>query len=65
MFRACLALLLIPALALAKPPKLVLVAQGFDPAMVTDPLYVHDRAAGYQALTPEAHAEIVEGRKPL
>ena len=35
-----------------KPRKLDLVTQGFDPAVVHDPLYFHDRVQGFVPLTP-------------
>jgi fatty-acyl-CoA synthase len=48
-----------------KPRKVDLVADGFDPARVTTPLYVHDRAAGYVALTQDLHDRIAAGEVRL
>jgi fatty-acyl-CoA synthase len=59
---------LTPALAVTgtfKPRKQALVAEGFDPALIADPLYFHDRAAGYLPLTPDLHARIVSGEQRL
>jgi len=40
--------------------KLDLVADGFDPAKVSDPLYVRGDG-GYETLTPELHARVLAG----
>ena len=42
-----------------------LVAQGFDPAKVTDPLYVRETGAAARPLDAEAHAAICGGRLKL
>jgi fatty-acyl-CoA synthase len=55
---------LTPALAVTgtfKPRKLDLAAEGFDPAVVKEPLYFHDRVQGFVPLTPALHARIVSG----
>jgi fatty-acyl-CoA synthase len=55
---------LTPALEITgtfKPRKLDLVADGFDPARVAEPLFVHDREAGYTPLTAERLAALVDG----
>ncbi len=45
-----------------KPLKAPLVRDGFDPAVVTDPLFVDDREAGvYVPLDAATHARIVSG----
>ncbi|HLZ83974.1 MAG TPA: long-chain-acyl-CoA synthetase [Caulobacteraceae bacterium] len=52
---------LTPALATTgtfKPRKLDLITDGFDPAVVSDPLYFHDRAQGFVPLTPALHDRI-------
>jgi len=48
-----------------KPRKMGLVADGFDPAKVTGPLYFHDRAQGFIPLTPELYARIQSGEERL
>jgi fatty-acyl-CoA synthase len=49
-----------------KPKKSALVAEGFDPAHIADPLYFDDRSArAYRRLDAELHAAIVSGAKPL
>jgi acyl-CoA synthetase (AMP-forming)/AMP-acid ligase II len=49
-----------------KHKKSELVAQGFDPAEVDDPLFVLDlRARSYVPLGPEQHAAIRAGSWPL
>ena len=49
-----------------KQRKAPLVAQGFDPAMIADPLYVEDRgAAAYIGLDEVLHGQILSGRFPL
>jgi fatty-acyl-CoA synthase len=53
-----------PALAVTgtfKPHKLELIAEGFDPAKVRDPLLFHDRAVGYVRMTPQIHQAILAG----
>jgi fatty-acyl-CoA synthase len=46
-----------------KLKKAELVKQGFDPAVIPDPLYWFDPAAArYRPLTPQAHAAIVAGQ---
>jgi fatty-acyl-CoA synthase len=46
-----------------KQRKVDLVREGFDPAAITDPLYVFDAVSGrYEKLTTERHAEILAGR---
>jgi len=48
-----------------KPRKMDLIADGFDPAKVTGPLYFHDRELGFIPLTPELYARIVGGEERL
>ncbi len=49
-----------------KQRKLALAAEGYDPARVTDPLFVRDDAArAYVALTPAVLAELRDGRRRL
>jgi fatty-acyl-CoA synthase len=49
-----------------KPRKLELLREGYDPAQVSDPLYVDDaRLAAYVLLDPERHAAIAAGRLRL
>jgi len=49
-----------------KLKKADLVKQGFDPAVIGDPLYWFDAAAGsYRPLTGEAYAQIVSGKVKL
>jgi fatty-acyl-CoA synthase len=46
-----------------KQRKVDLVREGFDPAAITEPLYVLDPDSGkYERLTPERYADIVAGR---
>ncbi len=45
--------------------KVDLVAEGFDPAKVKDPLYVRDGLKGYQPITPEVFADIQSGKLRL
>lgn len=45
--------------------KVDLVEQGFDPAKVSDVLYVRGGKAGYQKLTPAIHAAILSGAHRL
>jgi fatty-acyl-CoA synthase len=57
-----------PALAVTgtfKPRKVDLQAEGFDPAMARDPLYLRDRAHGFMPLTLEIHARIADGELRL
>jgi fatty-acyl-CoA synthase len=60
---------LVPALDLTgtfKPRKLELMREGYDPAQVSDPLYVDDAHSGaYVPLDPERHAAILAGRMRL
>ena len=50
------------ATATFKPMKRALVAEGFDPAKVADPLYVYDgESARYVALDRERYAAIMNG----
>jgi fatty-acyl-CoA synthase len=60
---------LVPALDLTgtfKPRKLELVREGYDPAQVSDPLYVADtRSGAYVPLDREQHAAIASGRLRL
>ncbi len=44
-----------------KPRKLDLVAEGFDPAVVTDPLFLHQRLVGYSPLSAVLRREILDG----
>jgi fatty-acyl-CoA synthase len=47
-----------------KQRKVALAAEGYDAAVVTDPLLVRDAAGGtYVPLTPDVRAEIVAGRR--
>ena len=49
-----------------KQRKVDLVREGFDPAVIADPLYYFDADGGrYERLTPQRYAEIVEGRAKL
>jgi len=49
-----------------KQRKLVLAAEGYDPARVGDPLFVRDDAARtYAPLTPAVLAEVTSGRRRL
>ena len=49
-----------------KPKKSALVAEGFDPEKVEEPLYFDDRAAGrYVKLDAALYGAIVDGAKPL
>jgi fatty-acyl-CoA synthase len=49
-----------------KPRKLELAREGYDPALVSDPLYVDDaRSAAYVPLDRERHADIAAGRMRL
>jgi fatty-acyl-CoA synthase len=49
-----------------KPRKLELVREGYDPAQVSDPLYVDDaRSAAYVPLDRDRHAAITAGRMRL
>ena len=48
-----------------KPKKTDLVAEGFDPSKVTDPLYVREPGRPARPLDAEAHADIVAGRLKL
>jgi fatty-acyl-CoA synthase len=43
-----------------KHRKIDMVAEGFDPAKVKRPLYVHT-GTGYEPVTPEVAAEIADG----
>ena len=45
--------------------KIDLVAQGFDPAMISDPLYYRDPDKGYLKLTKSAYGKIVAGAVKL
>jgi fatty-acyl-CoA synthase len=60
---------LVPALDLTgtfKPRKLELLGEGYDPAQVSDPLYVDDaRSGAYVPLDRERHAAIAAGRVRL
>jgi fatty-acyl-CoA synthase len=60
---------LLPALETTgtfKPRKQELMRDGFDPARVSDPLYVDDsRAGAYVPLDPARHMEIIDGRVRL
>ncbi|MFI4933190.1 MAG: long-chain-acyl-CoA synthetase [Caulobacterales bacterium] len=58
---------LLPAIAITgtfKYRKIDLVAEGFDPATVRDPLYVRG-AKAYQKLTRPLHAKIIAGEERL
>jgi fatty-acyl-CoA synthase len=44
-----------------KPRKLDLVADGFDPARIGAPLFIHDRDTGYIPLTAERFAAVANG----
>jgi fatty-acyl-CoA synthase len=48
-----------------KHRKIDMVADGFDPEHVKEPLYVRDSGKGFVAITPEVMAEIVGGRMRL
>ncbi len=49
-----------------KQRKLDLVREGFDPAGIADPVFWLDPATNaYERLTPQRHADIVEGRVKL
>jgi fatty-acyl-CoA synthase len=48
-----------------KHRKIDMVADGFDPAHVTEPLYVRDGDKGYEPITPAVMAEIVGGTMRL
>ena len=49
-----------------KPKKSALVAEGFDPAKVGDPLYFDDRAArAYVRIDEALYDDLVSGAKPL
>ena len=49
-----------------KPKKSALVAEGFDPAAISEPLYFDDRIArAYRPLDAELYASIVSGARPL
>ena len=49
-----------------KPKKSALVAEGFDPALVGDPLFFDDRALrAYRRLDAALFEAIVSGAKPL
>jgi fatty-acyl-CoA synthase len=49
-----------------KQRKVDLVREGFDPATISEPLYWLDpTTGGYEKLTPERYAAIVEGRVKL
>ena len=49
-----------------KQRKLALAAEGYDPARITDPLFVRDDAAhAYVPLTPAVLAELRDGRRRL
>ncbi|HEX7761382.1 MAG TPA: long-chain-acyl-CoA synthetase [Caulobacteraceae bacterium] len=45
--------------------KVDMVADGFDPAKVREPLYVRDGAKGYVPITPELFADIQSGKLRL
>ena len=45
--------------------KIDLVTDGFDPARITQPLYVREPAAGYVPVTPEVFAQITSGAMRL
>ena len=48
-----------------KPRKLDLMADGFDPARVSGPLYFHDRELGFVPLSPILFARIMSGEERL
>jgi fatty-acyl-CoA synthase len=48
-----------------KPRKVELVAEGFDPMVVKDPLYFHDRTLGFVPLTAALRDRIVSGEVHL
>ena len=48
-----------------KHRKIDMVAQGFDPANVAEPLYVRDGDKGYRPITPELMTEIAGGSMRL
>jgi fatty-acyl-CoA synthase len=49
-----------------KPRKSALVAEGFDPAAIAEPLYFDDRrASAYRPLDATLHEAIVSGAQPL
>jgi fatty-acyl-CoA synthase len=49
-----------------KQRKIELQREGFDPATISDPLYVRDAASGhYVALTPGLHRDICDGKVKL
>jgi len=49
-----------------KQRKIDLVREGFDPETINDPVFWLDPATGaYERLTPQRHADIVEGRVKL
>ena len=48
-----------------KPKKTDLVAEGFDPAKVSDPLYVREAGQPARPLDAQVHTAIVEGRLKL
>jgi len=55
---------LTPALATTgtfKPRKVDLIAEGFDPAKVTDPLYFHERGEAYVRVGPLMYSTIIQG----
>ena len=59
---------LTPALAKTgtfKPRKLDLVAEGFDPAVVTDRLFLRQGLAGYSPFTAALHREVLTGSARL
>jgi fatty-acyl-CoA synthase len=57
---------LLPAIestATFKPRRLELMREGYDPAQISDPLYVDDaRSGAYVPLDRERHAAIAAGR---
>jgi fatty-acyl-CoA synthase len=61
--RLCAAL---PSTETFKRKKQQLMHDGFDPAVVTDPLYVRDpKSGGYRALDCAVHAQLIEGAMRL
>ena len=49
-----------------KPKKSALVAEGFDPTLIDEPLFFDDRAAkAYRPLDAQLYAAIVSGARPL
>jgi fatty-acyl-CoA synthase len=48
-----------------KHRKIDMVAAGFDPAQVSEPLYVRDADKGYEPITPTVAAQIVGGERRL